>query len=973
MTDLQVGDTIYINAIFQVSIDGDLKPKEYYTLDQIKEAENWYDKSDFPQYYDIQAQWDPPVGPTVTALISGPSQVDDTVTDVDATYAFSAQTTSDYDLSKYQVINTQNCSFVNSGDKSGVLHGKDDGRSKIPIKIHIGNDPNVKCLITIKVWDVNNLTAQTDAAHSIIKYSKPPAPQDAGESDLDPNSQGKIGADPYPTEKFNVVQGIPTHESLYTQAGGKRYLYDYHYQQTTGFKEYPITVTKTYNLTWLEAKSTTDADGNTVTKFVSQSKSRTVTKPYQIKRNYSYWVVDKMQIYSIDHADMLNYALPNGKVMMTPQNYTAPTVNVMHSDALTAHISDPTYKANLILATETVSGGQGVEPSLPTEDWLADADSEVGKIKVKNDKFTFDGQTLMSDAQVEETAPDPTAVPAPKQYVDDDHILYLSGQVISTALPNKANTPGTGKIYYKITGSTVNSTASQQADDITGINTVTVHTPTVCYCDVSDDRPHNQMTVPDPSRRSLILTRTFTVTMPTSGQHQSYKNYGSRNYAEYIQARQVWFPFDVYMNNMWEKAGQWLTLPSGALSYTFELPVWVNEGNYDVKFRSIAENSPIPPSNPNRDNPYEETNANLSVPNHIATKTIPVKVIGRLFDFKITDVSDYNWELVFRPTKGSDDILPNRSYWIGDQDFNGDKRYPTVATPFELPLGPNSSPLQGYSYNAVKTGYHIKFDLKTVGNMYGLIDGIRITPSFTFVKKDGTGRVPVDLYYSTTSNPFIKIGSVDDTLQRQVILNDPLRNVTSSEFTDTATFLYDRVFNDLGRSKAGNRAAYIDNYAYKDEKPVSVGTAYSWQLLASGVRTFIGVHSNDAGDAALANASVQKWYGEYSLPAAVKVVEKNLDLAVYAGTHRLDDHSDIFKKDGYIIVTFNIESIQNGNTSAPHLQYIYGPWDNQWSMEGRRTSFTDVEGHVFQILDGDILYYHADKSSYDDLGTYVPH
>ena len=144
-------------------------------------------------------------------------------------------------------------------------------------------------------------------------------------------------------------------------------------------------------------------------------------------------------------------------------------------------------------------------------------------------------------------------------------------------------------------------------------------------------------------------------------------------------------------------------------------------------------------------------------------------------------------------------------------------------------------------------------------------------------------------------------------------------------------------------------------------------------MLASGVRTFIGKKNADGGDAPLANASVQKWYGEYSLPAAVKVVKSGTDLADYASKHTLTDHSDLWLKNGYIVVNFNIETIQNGNLSAPYLQYLHGPWDNQWRMEGMRPSFTDVEGHVFEIRDGDVLYYHADQSSYDDLGTYVSH
>nr|WP_236588282.1 DUF5704 domain-containing protein [Tumebacillus amylolyticus] len=914
---------------------------------------------------------------SVTGIIDGPTEADSKATEVDGTFSFDA-ISKGADLSKYEITNTVNCYFVKTSDKNGPLSGKSDGRGGLPIKIQLSGAASTKASITIKAYDVNNGTDQTTAEHTVVLFNAPAPAESGGGRDVDPNSTGKIGADPVPggtTDKFNVTQGIPTHETLYTQAGGKRYLYDYHYQQVSKTKDYPITVQKTFHLTWEEEVETgTDPDGNPITEWQPREDTQVISQPYTIKRNYSYWMVDSLNVFKMSYATMDNYALP-GTVTMYPQTYNAPSVVADHHADEAWHLTEPKYpNPYMIPDVEEVSGGQNGKPNPPTEDWRGDAEKQILKIKVRNDDFSFDNlpQKRMDSAWQDETTQKPLDIPAPAQYTDADRKFYQNHLYIDTYKINKLLQPSSGNVHYTPTGTTIPGSAPDVVDNIDNINPVTVHTPTVAYFEVADDRPHNQMTVPDTTRRSLILTRDFKVFVPTNGQHQTYQNYGNRDYAEYIASRQVWFPFDVYMDKQWKKAGQWLTIPKAYQEYTFTLPVWVNEGDYDVKFRSLAENSPIKETDTTYNNPSQEENqANLNLAHHIATKVLPVKVIGRLFDFKITDVADYNWELVFRPAKGSRDILPNRSYWIGDQDFNGDKRNPTVAPPFELPLGPNSSPLAGYGYNAVKTGYHFKFDMKTVGNMYGLTDGVRITPTFSFVTKDGKTRYDnVDLYYSTNSNPFIKIGSPEDTQQRQLVLNTPLRNVTPTEFTDTATFLYDRVFNDLGRSKAGDRTLYISNYLYKAEKPTAIGTAYSWQLLASGVRTFIGTHNPDAGDAALANASVQKWYGEYSLPAAVKVVRSGTDLS---SQNSLDDHSPIWLKNGYIIVNFNIETIQNGNTSAPHLQYIHGPLDNQWHMEGMRSSFADADGNTFQIADGDVLYYHADQSSYDDLGTYVPH
>lgn len=171
----------------------------------------------------------------------------------------------------------------------------------------------------------------------------------------------------------------------------------------------------------------------------------------------------------------------------------------------------------------------------------------------------------------------------------------------------------------------------------------------------------------------------------------------------------------------------------------------------------------------------------------MATDIEPVDVIGRVYDFHITDIADYNWETVFRTVKGSTNPT-GASYWTGLRDIDGRTR--GNALPYTLPVAPGKHPVQGYKNAAVKTGYHFKFDLKTKGNMFGPRDAISITPSFYFVNKDGTGRQPVDLYYHSGKQYFIRIGSPQDTEKRYVILNERLRNVPQQELQDTAAYIY---------------------------------------------------------------------------------------------------------------------------------------------------------------------------------------
>src|SRR5690606_10010616 len=98
---------------------------------------------------------------------------------------------------------------------------------------------------------------------------------------MDPGATGVIRADQRGTEKFDVLKGIPTSESLYVNALSKAYLYRNEFVEISGTQQYPIQVSKTYTLTWTETRSgPPDADGNPTTITVPRSETQTVTKSY---------------------------------------------------------------------------------------------------------------------------------------------------------------------------------------------------------------------------------------------------------------------------------------------------------------------------------------------------------------------------------------------------------------------------------------------------------------------------------------------------------------------------------------------------------------------------------------------------------------------------------------------------------------------------------------------------------------------
>lgn len=786
----------------------------------------------------------------------------------------------------------------------------------------------------------------------------PSAGQSIIEKFMDPVVTAKIRADARGSEQFDVLQGIPTSESLYGNVSARNYLYQDEFVQMTGKCTFSVNVTKEYTLKWDPGQPSTDAQGKPITIPDPQSETESKTYQYKIERPYSYWTIKNLEVYQIDQASLVNYALPNSGIVIQPNGYTAP----YYSASTNGNYYPPAPPDEVQATGQTVSGGK-TKPNVPDDQssLKSSADKVVEKVEVENDYFEFNGQKILNNSRVKETGPTPGQIPAPQQI--GDNVLYSPNHLVSSSKVNKRDTPSSGMINYGLMPGNINGGTDQQFA-INGINTVTVHTPVVNYSSVTDDWAHNQKTTPTPNRAAFILDRPFTVRIPTSGQHVNYPGYGNRDYSKYIMTKQVYFPFDVYKDNqtLFIPKKTWIDVPINQLDTTFFLPVWVDEGDYTVYFRTIAENSPTQLET--------QPDANVDLINHVATDEVSVEVIGRIYDFQVTDIADYNWETVFRVKKG--DFTPRGvSYWVGTNSIDGAPR--GNLSPYLLPIAPGSHPQRGYKNVSVKTGYHFKFDLKTKGNMFELQDGIDITPSFYFVSKDGKTRQSVDLYYNSGSKTMIKIGSTQDTVKRYVILNERLRNLPQQELTNTASYRYN---HDALAQKDGSSSQFSEKYINTLTKEKTWVGSYSALTLSSNIRTLIGptVNIPNGVDQERANAAIQHWYGEYSIPADVYAVKKGTNVAEYARTKGLDDHSSIFLKNGgYIVVNFDMETLQNGDVTHPHLQYIHAPLMNQWQMEGFNRTYTDPKGQKFTLQDGDVVFYHANVSSRDDFDSQVPH
>ncbi|MEK4364038.1 DUF5704 domain-containing protein [Paenibacillus sp. FSL M8-0212] len=995
------GGQIWLSSIFHV-INGSRPNTDFVTLQSIKNAESWADPSKFRQYYDIPVKVNgyypvTKIYRTSEGIEMYSAKVESDIEDVDKnwpvgkpvdtvmldkTYPFQGDT---YKLVKSYVqskrkLNEQN--FVQTGDPernaklsernfTNYLGGTNVVGVYRKVTTVIPDDPIPDGKAACKP----NINPPNEIASPQVEY-------------MDPGAQGHILADdPTNDIHFDATLGIPTSEHLYANTWAMNYLFQHTFGKQKGTITYDCTADITYARTWkVKQPALPGPNGTTIPQPDTQGSDE---YPHQYKfsfeRNYSYWKINNVELYSIEQAEMENYALPDGgRITLWPQEYTAPDLEMEHDEEVEIHVI-PQETGEISFVPDVVAGDGYEPPEVPDDTELLKgiAEGQTGPPDVKNDAldFTWEGSTtkVMDGSTVVENGPDPAQIPAPTKIGSykntGEQVLYADQLLIPQDRLNRANTESTGEIEYALHPTTLGGSQGMTFP-INSINMVTVHTPVVNYSLVSDDQPHNQKTVPNMSRSALILERPFTVRIPTSGQHLdagSYPGYGDRDYAKYYRIKQVRFPFDVYSadRTQFYPRNTWIDVQVPVLDTTFYLPVWVDEGDYQVEFRNIAENAPSNFSTQPKIDAQPDANTDLYY--HAASDEVSVEVIGRLYDFEITDIADYNWELVFRRFKNS--LAPTWiSYWTGTQDIDGDKR--GNKPQFTVPIRPGSHPLQGYQNVAVKTGYHFKFDFKTKGNMFGPRDGIRLTPTFDFVSKDGSTRVPVDLYYSTNQRNFIRIGSTEDQVKRFVILNDRLRQVPSEQLRDTATYKYNR-YGEIHPGMMSERA-YQEYYRDKFTKMKTPVGGYSLLLIPEQLRTFIGPKTNipttASADVLRANAAIQQWYGEYSLPAEPYVVQAGTNLAEYGRTHGgLDAKSPIFLKDGYVVVNFNFESIREGNLAAPHLQYIHAPLMNQWLLEGFQREVEDSYGNSFTLRDGDVVFYHADRSSRDDFSAQVPH
>lgn len=818
-----------------------------------------------------------------------------------------------------------------------------------------------------------------------------------------PAPYGIINGDPYNSPYFDSKEGISTTESQHVYVKTKDYLLGYTLVNRTGKITYNVPVTKHYILQYYTA---TPRGVNGGPKLITKEVEDTQIIP--VERAYSYWEISNIELYYVYSANIYNYSLPDRGVSLSVNASLCnlPSLYTWHSSSIEDHvIAPPQVSAGIdIPADAPIVSETSDIPKIEYEDLTSYAYEMTEEVQVRNDYLSFHGSVVMSNQLFEKIsrAPDVSSLKQSDTIIPDK-ALYTEKKVID-ALKLNGKYASSGTVTYVLNPYSINASNTVKQYSVS-VNDVTIHTPVICNPIINaDNSKWTQLINPAEGAVQIVLDEDttlndFEVTISNTLEHSVRLGYYTRDFSRsFIDPENVSYiaksnnlvrnemklPFDVYMdvlndknpsNDKFIKAGTWIVL--GRSTSRFYVPMWVQEGIYTAEFRTVAVNGTDKLTN-------TEAIRNSYINNYVATSKKTFEISGRIYGLYLYDISDYpNWESVFRVKdtmlfklfEGATDGTKQPNYNSGfayyysvgtnDQYGKGTGRY----SKYTVPLVNGSHP-KWNNLGVLKTGYAVRFMLDTVGEMYSNANQVKIIPTFYYVDSKGKNRQQVDLYYQEEFNGknhlLVKVGEGKD-----------LANIQSG----TPGNIYSRI----PEAELRNTAAVMNTSYSKLKDQISTMYSYSIIRLLHPFRTFIGTdYANNISSLSsftdvkkatgLTKLSLskyhQRWYGTYKLPTDLHVAPAGYDVAGYMKKYGMDFTESFWLKDGYIIVNFNIVTIdKNGKERLSYINgtnYLNKGNCSMWVTEGAPLQKTDYKGTTFNFKAGDFIIYYTDKKYSDD-------
>ena len=555
--------------------------------------------------------------------------------------------------------------------------------------------------------------------------------------DYDDATDALTDLQPYLVYDTDASKGvIPGTEKLSFRAKMGEWMLHYKLHRNTGTDYVRFYVTVPYRTQYERSE-----DEELV---ISARQNKTYT--FLIPKVWNYWEIIESGMYYPEKVIVTSQAIKNTSVVIPVKRDSIPSGVVPYYDVKqygdkTAHVFWENYDTDGypvldITLTEEQYIISDVLDTLPDIDAVLEgmcrkaARTDTRQARVRSDRFMLDGNVILSDEFRETGSGAELGKEAAESVVNSGKIAetsyrqtYMSEIELDEGKPNGEYETSAEIIYI---GDESNIDAPETVTvALTGINPIRIHTPVVCRGQIDDGL--------ESTEEGYVLTlkdalNFFTLSVDNTGTHRMSFGYGTKNYVVALSGKsnlarqdgshmnQIQFPFDVYVdvgNDSKRADGSFITdgdvlLPAGTWfsvgtsKQRFYVPVTMKNGEYQIKFRSVAANCP-------KDDAgqfifgEEEYHANLSPSCYVAADVIKVEVRSYLRDFRITSANDL----------------------LAAEQLEKECQALTL-----------------------KKGYGFSFELLTQGEFYGDGAAINIVPSFFWESEDGTIRREVKLYYA---------------------------------------------------------------------------------------------------------------------------------------------------------------------------------------------------------------------------------
>lgn len=565
-------------------------------------------------------------------------------------------------------------------------------------------------------------------------------------------------------EIYKVSEAIPSGERVYLSGKASKYCYDLENTNVSGTIKIPVKINTTYILKWVDYKG------------VYHAESQTVQRNYYVSKKYSYYRVDKANVYKLRDIKLSSDALES-EMLFKPDN----DVNkyVEQYGASKNRITYKIDKAKCVTEDVVIFSSNNLRPSIPDDNYQKVANEAVSYIKVKNDYLSIEDNIVLNDEEVKNSGKAPVyKMPEKIDILEKD--LFLSYES-----PNGEYVPKCELLYKNVTFNT-------SKKNVVATNKISIFTPVVCKISMLFTKNLNQEV--NPVENTVILGKNVEMSENFSGFHSNLKGYGERDYSEYVGYKFIKLPISVYVEGNYYRKNEWIYLGWGNSTdlslMNIQVPPSTKLGNYKGQYKCYVMNA---------DGEEEEggLGANTSINQSFAYVDFDFRVSGNVYKFGVEDGTQRYAvdKLVFSNQEGA------------GSENNSVRNY-------DSRTGDNCDELC-YSYSMNVTGDYSNEDKIMISYIYYYLkDGKRI-PVNVYTYSDGKLEKADDKKIIKTNN-FKSAGVHEYSVKSQLEFKGKIYAFEKNiEIEGTS----DLVRNYRDRLRDGSILVAFDITVYKDNKP----------------------------------------------------------------------------------------------------------------------------------------------------------